>query len=223
MYEPHRLHPAAILVFIGRNLRQMWQVLLPWFAIIVSKWSSFKGWGTFLLALTIVIYILYTTLYWMRYHYSIQGQELLLESGLFIRKKISIPLERIHGVQISQGLVQRLFGLVKLEVETAGGGKKAEVSLDIEMKDEVFRDAYYNKIWSLEDMLKDYIGDFHKEEFYTLENGKVISRIWVEKLGVGFSNKNTWDTIFDFFNENMHALEMFYLEYDEFIKDIDSL
>ncbi|MDD2586541.1 MAG: PH domain-containing protein [Syntrophomonadaceae bacterium] len=129
MYEPHRLHPAAILVFIGRNLRQMWQLLLPWFAIIISKWSSFKGWGTFLLALTIVIYILYTVLYWMRYHYSLQGQDFLLEYGLFIRKKISIPLERIHGVQISQGLVQRLFGLVKLEVETAGGGKKAEVSL----------------------------------------------------------------------------------------------
>ncbi|WP_286971384.1 DUF4268 domain-containing protein, partial [Flavobacterium sp. UBA4854] len=61
------------------------------------------------------------------------------------------------------------------------------------------------------------------EKNHTLESGKTISRIWVEKLGVGFSNKNTWDTIFDFFNENMHALEMFYLEYDEFIKDIDSL
>ena len=129
MYEPHRLHPAAILVFIGRNLRQMWQVLLPWLAIIIGKWSSFQGWGTFLLALTGVIYILYTILFWMRYNYSIQEQEFLLESGLFIKKKMNIPLERIHGVQISQGLVQRLFGLVKLEVETAGGGKKAEVSL----------------------------------------------------------------------------------------------
>lgn len=102
MYEPHRLHPAAILVFIGRNLRQMWQVLLPWLAIIIGKWSSFQGWGTFLLALTGVIYILYTILFWMRYNYSIQEQEFLLESGLFIKKKMNIPLERIHGVQISQ-------------------------------------------------------------------------------------------------------------------------
>jgi len=60
------------------------------------------------------------------------------------------------------------------------------------------------------------------EKNYTLENGKTISRIWVEKTGVGFSNKNTWDAIFDFFNENMHALEMFYLEYDEFIKDVEN-
>ncbi len=147
MYEPHRLHPAAILVFIGRNLRQMWQVLLPWLAIIIGKWSSFQGWGTFLLALTGVIYILYTILFWMRYNYSIQEQEFLLESGLFIKKKMNIPLERIHGGQISQGLVQRLFGLVKLEVETAGGGKKAEVSLVAleRMEAERLRTVLYGK------------------------------------------------------------------------------
>ena len=28
--------------------------------------------------------------------------------------------------------------------------KKAEVSIDIEMKDEIFRNAYYEKIWSLD-------------------------------------------------------------------------
>jgi hypothetical protein len=53
-----------------------------------------------------------------------------------------------------------------------------------------------------------------------LENGKTISRIWVEKNGVSVSNRNYWDTIFDFFNEKMTALELFYAEYDEFIKDI---
>ena len=46
--------------------------------------------------------------------------------------------------------------------------KKAEVSIDIEMKDEIYRNAYYEKIWSLEEMLKEEIGDFHKEEHYPL-------------------------------------------------------
>ena len=60
------------------------------------------------------------------------------------------------------------------------------------------------------------------EKNYTLESGKTISRIWVEKSGVGFSNRNNWETIFDFFFEKMNALEMFYLEYDDFIKDIEN-
>ena len=33
--------------------------------------------------------------------------------------------------------------------------KKAEVSVDIEMKDEIFRNAYYEKLWSLEGILED--------------------------------------------------------------------
>ena len=98
--------------------------------------------------------------------------------------------------------------------------KKAEVSLEIEMKDEIFRNAYYEKIWSLEDILKDFIGDFQKDEYFTLENGKVISRIWVEKHGVSVFNRNTWQEIFEFFVEKMDGFERFYYEYEDFIKDI---
>ncbi|WP_223607434.1 DUF4268 domain-containing protein [Chryseobacterium sp. OSA05B] len=98
--------------------------------------------------------------------------------------------------------------------------KKAEVSLDIEMKDEIFRNAYYEKIWSLEDILKDCIGDFQKEEYFTLDNGKVISKIWIEKQGVSVYNKNTWQEIFEFFWDKMDGFERFYYEYEDFIKDV---
>ena len=98
--------------------------------------------------------------------------------------------------------------------------KKAEVSLNIEIKDEIFRNAYYEKIWSLEDMLKVYVGEFHKDEFYTLENGKTISRIWVEKADVSIFNKNTWQEIFEFFVEKMSGFEIFFYEFEDFIKDI---
>lgn len=98
--------------------------------------------------------------------------------------------------------------------------KKAEVSLDIEIKDEIFRNAYYEKIWSLEDLLKDYVGEFQKEEFYTLENEKIISRIWVEKTGVSIFNKNSWREIFEFFVEKMDSFERFFYDFEDFIKDI---
>ena len=98
--------------------------------------------------------------------------------------------------------------------------KKAEVSLDIEMKDELFRNAHYEKIWSLEKILEEYIGEFQKDEFYTLDNGKVISRIWTEKNGVSIFNKASWRDIFEFFIEKMDGFERFYLEYEDFIKDV---
>jgi len=40
-------------------------------------------------------------------------------------------------------------------------------------------------------------------------------------LNVSVSNPKYWDEIFDFFFEKMNALELFYLEYDEYIKDIE--
>lgn len=98
--------------------------------------------------------------------------------------------------------------------------KNAEVSLDIEMKDELFRNAYYNKIWSLEDLLKEEIGDFQKEEFYPLENGKIIARIWVMKENVSIYRKENWQEIFEFFIEKMEGFERFYYEYEDFIKDV---
>ena len=88
------------------------------------------------------------------------------------------------------------------------------------MKDELFRNAYYEKIWSLESILEDEIGAFSKDEFYVLENGKVISRIWVEKNGVSIFNKQTWPDIFEFFVEKMDAFERLFYEYEDFIKDI---
>jgi len=101
--------------------------------------------------------------------------------------------------------------------------KKAQVLIDIEPRSDEKRTAYYEKIEALKNILEEeFIKDLVFEKNYTLESGKTISRIWVEKQGVGFSNRNNWDAIFDFFFENMHALEMFYLEYDEFIKDIES-
>jgi hypothetical protein len=98
--------------------------------------------------------------------------------------------------------------------------KKAEVSLDIEMKDELFRNAYFEKFWSLEALLEERLGEVQKDEFYTLENGKIIARFWVTKENVSILNKNTWQSIFEFFVDKMAGFEEIYYEYEDFIKDV---
>jgi len=101
--------------------------------------------------------------------------------------------------------------------------KKAQVLIDIEHRNNEKRTAYFEKLEALKNILEEeFISDLVFEKDYVLENGKTISRIWVEKSGVGYSNRNHWDTIFDFYYEKMDALERFYLEYDEFIKDIEN-
>ena len=100
--------------------------------------------------------------------------------------------------------------------------KKAQVLLDIEPKDENKRIIYYEKVESLKNiLLEDYLEDAIFERHFYLENGKEISRIWVEKTGISINNKNTWNTVFDFFNEKMDAFERFFYENEDYIKDLE--
>ena len=101
--------------------------------------------------------------------------------------------------------------------------KKAQVLLDIEPKEEEKRKIYFEKIESLKSILtNDYLSEAIFERNFYLDNGKVISRIWVEKSNVSLNNKNSWNVIFDFFNETMTLFESFYNEYETYIKDLET-
>jgi hypothetical protein len=100
--------------------------------------------------------------------------------------------------------------------------KKAQVLIDIEHRNDEKRIVYFEKLESLKSILEDdFVKDLVFEKNFVLENGKTIGRVWVEKTGVSVSNKNYWDEIFTFFNEKMHNIEMFYLEYGDYIRDLE--
>jgi hypothetical protein len=101
--------------------------------------------------------------------------------------------------------------------------KKAIVSLDIEPKDEEHRKIYFEKIESLKTiLLENYLQDANFEKNFQLENGKIISRIWVEIDNISINNKSTWNTIFCFFAEKMESFEYFFYEYEDYIKDLET-
>ena len=100
--------------------------------------------------------------------------------------------------------------------------KKAQVQLDIEPTNEEKRKIYFEKIESLQTILKtDYLPEVVLERNHYLDTGKIISRIWVEKTEVSSSNKASWTTIFDFFNESMDQFESFFIEYEDYISDLE--
>lgn len=100
--------------------------------------------------------------------------------------------------------------------------KKAQVLLDIEPKDDEKRKIYYEKVESLKAiLLEDYLPDAIFERHFYLESGKEISRIWVELPNVSVNNRNTWEKIFDFFNEKMTSFEIFFYENQDYIKDLE--
>ncbi|MBY0417702.1 MAG: PH domain-containing protein [Pararheinheimera sp.] len=62
----------------------------------------------------------------------LRTQDFLLQSGVFWRRAVLIPLHRVQHVTISQGPLQKRFGLATLKVYTAGGLDAEAALADIE-------------------------------------------------------------------------------------------
>jgi putative membrane protein len=128
MFEQQRLHPAAILEYLWEKGRRLLEAMLPLIIVFIGRAES-RRWVLPVLICILVIFCVYIFLYWTRYVFYIAGSELRVEYGVLIRKKRYVPRERIQSLQITSGIVQRWFGLVKLEVETAAGANQVEISL----------------------------------------------------------------------------------------------
>lgn len=100
--------------------------------------------------------------------------------------------------------------------------KKAQVMLDIEPKEDEKRIIYFEKMESLKNILLDeFLTEAVFERNFYLENGKVISRVWVELNSISLYNMASWAAIFRFFNISMDAFERFFYEYEDYIRDLD--
>ena len=92
------------------------------------------------------------------------------------------------------------------------------VSFDIEHSDVDTRLALWEKLMSLNPIIKDeYLPEVIYEEALILDNKKEISRIYVEKPHVSIHNKDTWRETMEFLNEKMLRFEAFFMEYREVI------
>ncbi|MGY3316848.1 putative membrane protein [Peribacillus simplex] len=123
MSEPKRLHPVAVLLNIIKSVKEL---VIPFLLVVVipGKNEGIPGWvQPLVIAIIVLLLIINAFLRWLRFTYSIQDGEFRIESGVLIRKKRYIKFDRIHSIDISEGIIQRIFRLVKLNIETAGGAQ----------------------------------------------------------------------------------------------------
>jgi vacuolar-type H+-ATPase catalytic subunit A/Vma1 len=97
--------------------------------------------------------------------------------------------------------------------------KVAQVGIDLETKNMEKRIELFEKLEAVKRILEDAMGSPLQWELeYIRENGKSVSRIYLELEGVDIYNRQTWARAHQFMYENMMKLEMFYREYKDFFK-----
>ena len=100
--------------------------------------------------------------------------------------------------------VDREVAQVGIDLETRNMDKRIELFEKLESVKKVLEEAMNEPmIWELE---------------YIRENGKSVSRIYIQMDGFDIYNKDTWQAAHQFMFERMSKLEAFYLEYKDFFK-----
>lgn len=98
--------------------------------------------------------------------------------------------------------------------------KTASVALIIESSNIAQRELLFEQLLTLKNILNsEYIADAVFDGAYFLENGKEVSGVFVdypEKFSI--YNKQTWGECYAFFNKTMHQFELFWSEYQDYIK-----
>lgn len=122
MYDFRRQHPIAAVSRAVTMIRANLVTILV-FLFIGAQSESFSfiimiGGGFALLMIS-------GFLDWWRFLFKVEEGEMHIKRGIFVRKDIYLTKDRVQVIDISSGIIQRMFGLVKLDIQTAGSTSRA--------------------------------------------------------------------------------------------------
>ncbi|MDR8389599.1 PH domain-containing protein [Aliifodinibius sp. S!AR15-10] len=128
MFESRRQHPVAAITKVLEIIRGNFITILLILFVGGGGDSETLINVTWILG-TIVVLLVWGILSWLRFSYRIEEDQLVIEQGVLMRQKLYISKDRIQVIDITSGIVQRLFGLVEVQVKTAGSSsKEAKIS-----------------------------------------------------------------------------------------------
>ena len=91
--------------------------------VVIIAAAAGVSWLTYvaLIALAVtLIWGLWRLVTWRSMHFVITNDRLIYRSGVFAKRGIQIPLERVNNVNFKQGILERIVGAGDLLVESAG-------------------------------------------------------------------------------------------------------
>lgn len=223
--QPQRQSLPGILIMFANSLqktvRALWPMLLIWLVKFdsLNKLVFFGSVAGVVLIIAIISYLQYL---FFTFHIDEENGEFVIQKGVLNKTRITIQLHKIQQVNINQSLIQRLVGVHKLEIDTAGSDKK-EASIS----------AISHELATI---LKERLINHSQQE--TVENSNIISEevtpISFIKIGlpslikIGFTSNyiKSFALIFLFFTtivENLQQLNAEVIDEDQVTNYLDTL
>ncbi len=203
MSNPKRIHPVGVILsFISMVKSYIIPAILFFY---VGDNESIKLYLIIGVVTIVVLLVITSVLSWYKFTYWVEEGEFRIEHGVFVRKKRYIPIERIQTINVSAGIIQQLFRLVKVQIETAGGGVEAEALLTAISKTEAERIQQ-----TLTNYKQQQTVDLHNEEIQVEEKQVPTYKMSKKELLVAASTSSGIGVI-------ISAIVAFLSQIDEFI------
>lgn len=89
------------------------------------------------------------TVLWFRYRtlrYRFDDEGISMSWGVLFRREIHLTYARVQDIHLASNVVERWLGLARIEIQTASGSAKAEMTLEGILEFEAVRDFLYSRM-----------------------------------------------------------------------------
>jgi len=123
--NPQRQSLVGVAVIFVKNLRQAVNVFISIIAVQFGFEGSFLGLSLVDYAYILTaVFLVISYLQYQRFFFYRVDDKFVIEKGLLSRDRITIPFDRIQTVNLNQNVIQRIFNVIALKVDTAGSSAK---------------------------------------------------------------------------------------------------
>lgn len=102
-----------------------------------------------LFAFPITLFVLWIKFRTLRYRFD--GEGVWRRQGLLWRSEVNITYRRIQDIHLTNGLLQRWFGLATVSIQTAAGSASPAIEIEGVLEAEALRDFLYTKMRGVRD------------------------------------------------------------------------
>ena len=134
--QKYKLHFATSII---QTIKEIKTFIFPALLVLAANGfeisvNSFESAMELIPVIVIIGIFVYTIVRgvtkWLTFTYWVEDQELKTEYGFLFKKKRFVPIERIQNLNYNEGIIHRIFNVVQISIETAGG---ATATADVEL------------------------------------------------------------------------------------------
>ncbi|WP_251358501.1 PH domain-containing protein [Kangiella sp. TOML190] len=120
--QEHKLHKVSPLFILWENIKKL---IFPALIALLGTGGS-SSWELYALAGASLVSII-SIIQFRFYRYWLEDQQIRVKEGVIFRNLRQVRYDKIQNLNLIQGPLHRIFGVVKVQLESASGGKPEAV------------------------------------------------------------------------------------------------